>query len=68
MPPGKRPEDCRIHELRETVARFGTDSYHEELVNRELMATRQYRVEGWEGWDDYAPFYDWENARTVAAA
>jgi SAM-dependent methyltransferase len=22
--------------------------------------------EGWQGWDDYAPFYDWENARTVA--
>jgi len=21
-------------------------------------------VEGFEGWDDYAPFYDWENART----
>ena len=20
--------------------------------------------EGWSGWDDYAPFYDWENART----
>ena len=20
--------------------------------------------EGWEGWDDYAPFYDWENTRT----
>src|SRR5262249_6107102 len=20
--------------------------------------------DGWEGWDDYAPFYDWENART----
>lgn len=20
---------------------------------------------GWEGWDEYAPFYDWENARTV---
>jgi SAM-dependent methyltransferase len=20
--------------------------------------------EGWTGWDDYAPFYDWENART----
>src|SRR5258708_7524005 len=19
---------------------------------------------GWSGWDDYAPFYDWENART----
>jgi SAM-dependent methyltransferase len=22
-------------------------------------------MEGWEGWDDYAPFYDWENARTM---
>ena len=24
------------------------------------------RAEGWEGWDAYAPFYDWENAQTVA--
>jgi ubiquinone/menaquinone biosynthesis C-methylase UbiE len=23
------------------------------------------RMEGWEGWDDYAPFYDWENAQTL---
>ena len=23
-------------------------------------------AEGWEGWDEYAPFYDWENAQTVA--
>lgn len=22
-------------------------------------------MEGWEGWDEYAPFYDWENARTL---
>jgi ubiquinone/menaquinone biosynthesis C-methylase UbiE len=22
-------------------------------------------LQGWEGWDDYAPFYDWENARTL---
>jgi ubiquinone/menaquinone biosynthesis C-methylase UbiE len=22
-------------------------------------------AEGWVGWDDYAPFYDWENARTL---
>ncbi|MGH9382677.1 MAG: class I SAM-dependent methyltransferase [Vicinamibacterales bacterium] len=22
-------------------------------------------MEGWHGWDDYAPFYDWENAQTV---
>jgi ubiquinone/menaquinone biosynthesis C-methylase UbiE len=25
------------------------------------MSTR----EGWQGWDEYAPFYDWENARTL---
>ena len=24
--------------------------------------------EGWHGWDDYAPFYDWENAKTVGRA
>jgi SAM-dependent methyltransferase len=23
------------------------------------------RTEGWHGWDEYAPFYDWENARTL---
>ena len=23
------------------------------------------RREGWKGWDEYAPFYDWENARTL---
>ena len=22
-------------------------------------------MEGWHGWDAYAPFYDWENVRTV---
>lgn len=22
--------------------------------------------EGWQGWDEYAPFYDWENAQTLA--
>ena len=26
---------------------------------------RRTRKEGHEGWDDYAPFYDWENARTL---
>jgi ubiquinone/menaquinone biosynthesis C-methylase UbiE len=25
-------------------------------------------TEGWHGWDDYAPFYDWENSRTVGRA
>lgn len=27
------------------------------------MPTRN--AEGWHGWDTYAPFYDWENARTL---
>ncbi len=27
------------------------------------MANR--KAEGWHGWDTYAPFYDWENARTL---
>lgn len=26
---------------------------------------RQASPEGHQGWDDYAPFYDWENARTL---
>ena len=35
-------------------------------MNRsERTATAPSPDEGWEGWDDYAPFYDWENARTV---
>ena len=29
----------------------------------QLMASR--KPEGWHGWDTYAPFYDWENARTL---
>ena len=27
--------------------------------------TRPSNPAGWEGWDEYAPFYDWENARTL---
>jgi ubiquinone/menaquinone biosynthesis C-methylase UbiE len=26
---------------------------------------RSNHPEGWHGWDDYAPFYDWENAQTL---
>ena len=26
---------------------------------------RPRRREGWQGWDTYAPFYDWENAQTL---
>jgi ubiquinone/menaquinone biosynthesis C-methylase UbiE len=30
-----------------------------------LAKKQKPNSEGWEGWDDYAPFYDWENARTL---
>jgi ubiquinone/menaquinone biosynthesis C-methylase UbiE len=26
---------------------------------------KEQASEGWSGWDDYAPFYDWENAQTL---
>lgn len=29
------------------------------------MRATETMNEGWHGWDAYAPFYDWENARTV---
>ena len=29
------------------------------------QATSRKPPEGWHGWDDYAAFYDWENARTL---
>jgi len=32
-------------------------------VTKARAGSRQ--PQGWEGWDDYAPFYDWENARTL---
>jgi SAM-dependent methyltransferase len=28
-------------------------------------APRKVKSDGWQGWDEYAPFYDWENARTL---
>ncbi len=32
---------------------------------RKKAPARAVAQEGWHGWDDYAPFYDWENARTL---
>lgn len=29
------------------------------------LRARRSRPEGWHGWDEYAAFYDWENARTM---
>ncbi len=42
-----------------TVAR--SDS-RQSRVQRQ---SRTGKAEGWKGWDDYAPFYDWENAQTL---
>jgi ubiquinone/menaquinone biosynthesis C-methylase UbiE len=42
------------------------------LTGKRTIRRRTSRVtrpdagrEGWHGWDDYAPFYDWENAQTL---
>jgi ubiquinone/menaquinone biosynthesis C-methylase UbiE len=29
------------------------------------VRTQKPAREGWQGWDEYAPFYDWENAQTL---
>jgi ubiquinone/menaquinone biosynthesis C-methylase UbiE len=36
------------------------ETLRERIGNRFSMTK-----EGWEGWDAYAPFYDWENAQTL---
>jgi len=35
------------------------------VVNQETRMQADMSREGWQGWDEYAPFYDWENARTL---
>jgi SAM-dependent methyltransferase len=35
------------------------------VVETEAQTDAATDAEGWHGWDDYAAFYDWENARTV---
>jgi SAM-dependent methyltransferase len=37
------------------------------ILSRETCHLRHDRLvpHGYEGWDDYAPFYDWENAQTL---
>jgi SAM-dependent methyltransferase len=34
------------------------------VVTRSAVRPKPAR-EGWHGWDEYAPFYDWENAQTL---
>jgi SAM-dependent methyltransferase len=36
-----------------------------KVKGREAGTPKPGAAEGYEGWDDYAPFYDWENARTL---
>ena len=35
------------------------------ITDRQSRISSRAPAEGWQGWDDYAPFYDWENARTL---
>jgi len=48
---------------RRSDARPGARSPEPEAQDRVAPASSD--LEGWQGWDDYAAFYDWENARTV---
>jgi ubiquinone/menaquinone biosynthesis C-methylase UbiE len=36
-----------------------------EVAPNPESRTPNHAPEGWHGWDEYAPFYDWENARTL---
>src|SRR5207237_1815167 len=42
----------------------------DRIHSRDFMPNSKSRTpnrghDGWRGWDEYAPFYDWENARTL---
>jgi ubiquinone/menaquinone biosynthesis C-methylase UbiE len=37
----------------------------QSAVNQPSAISHQQWREGWQGWDTYAPFYDWENAQTL---
>jgi SAM-dependent methyltransferase len=52
-----KPPKARDSEKAAASTRAGTGSG--------AAARRRSKAEGWHGWDDYAAFYDWENARTV---
>jgi ubiquinone/menaquinone biosynthesis C-methylase UbiE len=38
---------------------------HQSPATRHPPRTKSPVREGWHGWDEYAPFYDWENAQTL---
>jgi len=41
------------------------ESPQSPIQNPQSPIRNQKVPEGWQGWDAYAPFYDWENARTL---
>ena len=46
------------------MRRWGSD-LRKSTVNGQRSNRKSVGRDGHEGWDDYAPFYDWENARTL---
>ncbi len=67
-----RVELCRASRLRRGC-RAGRATINEAALHRRFVSLVGLRrrfvkrmAEGWTGWDEYAPFYDWENAQTVA--
>jgi SAM-dependent methyltransferase len=50
--------------VRESLPNLKSPPNPKSLSNPKSQIPNPIR-EGWEGWDQYAPFYDWENARTL---
>lgn len=48
-----------------TVSRASSSSSRGPASTRTPAPATHASHDGWHGWDDYAPFYDWENARTL---
>jgi len=46
-----------------TLSTISTSTFS-TIITASTFST-MHSTPGWLGWDDYAPFYDWENARTV---
>jgi SAM-dependent methyltransferase len=44
---------------------LGSELNKPSIKNQQSRIAPRSPAEGWHGWDDYAPFYDWENARTL---
>jgi SAM-dependent methyltransferase len=73
-PPGRRKsasaESSRHPEppgrsLRQAASRPVAQASSRSTAQASSRPAAQPPREGWHGWDDYAAFYDWENARTL---